>query len=104
MSTEENKVLVRRAFEEGTSQGNLGVFDEILAPNYVNHSPGEPGVEGFKQTLQMFRTAFPDLRVTAEDQIAEGDKVVTRAHSTGTHQRRADGYPPDGQAGKDCLH
>lgn len=97
MSTEQNKAIVRRAFEEGTSQGNLCIFDELLAPNYVNHSLPEPGGESLKQAIRLFRAGFPDLRVTIEDQIAEGDKVVTRGYSTGTHIAELQGIPPTGR-------
>src|SRR6266540_4169555 len=95
MSTEENKAVVRRVFEEGTSQGNFSVFDELLAPNYVNHSL--PAGMTLPQVNQLYRAAFPDLRVTIEDQLAEGDKVVTRGYSAGTHTGEFQGIPPSGK-------
>ena len=69
MSTEQNKALIHRLFEEGINKGNLGVVDEVIAPNYVNHDlpAPAPGAEGFKQIIAMFRTAFPNLHVTDED-------------------------------------
>jgi ketosteroid isomerase-like protein len=95
MSTEENKDVVRRSFEEGTSQGNMSIFDELLAPSYVNHSL--PAGVSLSQVIQLFRAAFPDLRVMIEDQLAEGDKVVTRGYSTGTHTGEFQGIPPTGK-------
>ena len=86
MSEEENKALVRRAFEEGWNAGNLDVFDETDAPEYVLHDPSVPedvrGVEAVKQFASMYLRAFPDLNFTLEEQLAEGDKVVTRWTST----------------------
>jgi predicted ester cyclase len=89
MSTEDNQALVRRYFEEVFSKGDFAAADEILAANHVNHFPGNPpglpaGAEGYKQLLAIYRTALPDLHATIEDQVAEGDKVVTRTTSTGT--------------------
>ncbi len=66
VSTEENKALVRRAFEEGWNNGNLDLFDETTAPDYVLHDPSVPeevrGVEGVKRFASMYLRAFPDLR------------------------------------------
>src|SRR4051794_37542855 len=71
MSTAENKTRVRRGFEEGINQKKLDVFDELLAPNYVNHNmpAPAPGPEGFKQVIGMFLTAFPDMHITIEDEF-----------------------------------
>jgi SnoaL-like polyketide cyclase len=63
MSTEENKTLIRRLFEEGLNQNKPGVFDELIAPNFVIYgAPGEmqPGPEGFRQGIETFRKSFPD--------------------------------------------
>ena len=89
MSTEENKAIMRRVWEEIFNKGDLSVADEIIAPNYVYHGPigmEFKGPEGFKQLITMFRTAFPDMRVTVEDMVAEGDKVVSRITGRGTHK------------------
>ena len=77
MSTEENKTIVRRWFEAGNT--DLDAARELLAPNFVSRIGGSPpiqGFEGWKQFATMFRSAFPDFRVTIDDLIAEGDKVV----------------------------
>jgi predicted ester cyclase len=88
MSAAENKALVRRVFEEGLNQNNARVIEEAIAATYVNHTFPSPtaGAEGFKQVIDMFRSAFPDMRVTVEDAIAEGDKVATRGYFVGTHR------------------
>lgn len=101
MTTEENKALVRRWFEEVVSQGNLALADELLGgPDYIIHFPGSPEPidrEGHKQLVTMFRTGFPDWREVVEDMIAEGDKVVTRVTGYGTHEGEFQGIPPTGK-------
>ena len=89
MGASENKVLVRRLFEQGMNERRADVFEECLAPDFVNHDlPGPtPGPEGFFQSFAMFEAAFPDLRVNVGEVLAaEDDKVVTRSSWTGTHQ------------------
>src|SRR5207248_5105204 len=75
MSTEENKALVRRCWEECFSNGNLAVIEELVAPTYSWHGPSQEvsGREGIKQLIALYRAAFPDFHMTFEDQIAEGD-------------------------------
>jgi predicted ester cyclase len=89
-STEANKALVRLIFDEGFNQGNLAVIDEAVDPTYVGHgrtaAADVHGPEGAKQVTTWVRDAFPDVHYTVEDQIAEGDKVVTRFTVRGTHQ------------------
>jgi steroid delta-isomerase-like uncharacterized protein len=100
MSAEENKAVVRRFFEEAWNKKNLAVIDELVGRDYQGHSlpPGlAPGVEGLKQLMGMYHTAFPDTRMTIEDQIAEGNSVVTRWTARGTHQGDLMGIPPTGK-------
>ena len=100
MSVEHNKALVRRLYEEAFNKGNLAVVDEILAPTYIRHglAPGAPpGPESTKQVFTMMRTAFPDLRITVEDMVGEGDKVVARMIVRGTHQGEYMGIAPTGK-------
>jgi steroid delta-isomerase-like uncharacterized protein len=95
-----NKAISARINEEVVTQGNLALADEILAAGYVDHdAPPElsPGVEGFKEQIILYRTAFPDLRIVTEDMIAEGDKVVTRWTAHGTHQGELRGLAPTGK-------
>jgi steroid delta-isomerase-like uncharacterized protein len=99
MSTEENKANDLRIIEEGWNQGNIAVFEEILAADYLVHDPSGPihGLEGFKQFYTTYRTAFPDIHFTIEDQIAEGDLVALRWTGTGTQQGPLMGIPPSGK-------
>jgi steroid delta-isomerase-like uncharacterized protein len=98
MSTEDNKAHVRRGFE-AVNQKNLAVFDELLTPDVVFHNASTTmeGLEAYKQFLSMYMTAFPDLHFTIEDMIAEGDTVVARFTTRGTHQGNLMGIPPTGK-------
>ena len=100
MSTEENKRIARRFIEESFGQGKFHLLDEILADDYLDHDapPGTPpGREGMKYIKAAYRSAFPDLQFTIEDQIAEGDKVTTRWTFRGTHTGELFGIPPTGK-------
>jgi steroid delta-isomerase-like uncharacterized protein len=98
---EENKELVRRSNEELWEEGNLGFLDEYVADDYVEHNTASPrpirGPEGYEENVRMVRSAFPDLEVTTEDLIAEGDKVVTRYTLRGTHEGSMMGIEPTGE-------
>lgn len=96
MSLEANKAVDRRYAEEVLDQGKLDVIDEICAADYTGHVPGMPPMdrEGDKQLIGMLRAAFPDLRCTMDDQIAEGDRVVHRLTCRGTHRGDFMGIPP----------
>jgi steroid delta-isomerase-like uncharacterized protein len=97
VSTEENKAIARRFFEDAFIQGN---FEGLLAPDYRDHSapPGTgSGPEGIRQLTEPYRSAFPDLRFTIDDQLAEGDKVVTRYTFIGTQTGPLMGIPPRGK-------
>ena len=102
MSEEANKALIRRMVEEILNRGNLEVADKIFTPDYVLHDRASPeevhGPEGFKGFVGVFHNALPDLHVTIEDQIAEGDnKMVTRYRVSGTHRGDLMGLPPSGK-------
>ncbi|MEA2938870.1 MAG: hypothetical protein QOC56_2374 [Alphaproteobacteria bacterium] len=99
MSIEENKALVRRFYEE-IDKGNLAAMDEIVADDYVDHNPPPlPGLasgrEGLKQAFRIFWAATPGYH-HIEDQIAEGDRVVTRLTSYGKHEGDLPGAPRTG--------
>lgn len=88
MSTEENKALVRRLIEEVWNQGHLAIFDDLYAPDFLFHDPGLPQVrtrEEDKRWITETLNIFPDLHITIEDLIAEGDQVVVRMTGRGTH-------------------
>jgi ketosteroid isomerase-like protein len=88
VSTADNKALVRRFYAE-IDKGNLAAMDELVAENYINHDPapfpGAPsGRAGLKHAFEQLWRATPGHHVI-EDQIAEGDKVVTRLRGVGKH-------------------
>ena len=98
-TAEQNKALVRRFYEE-IDKGNIGILDELLAEDYIDHNPPPfpnlpPGREGVKQSFRMFQQATPGYH-RIEDQIAEGDKVVTRLTSFGKHEGDLPGAPRTG--------
>jgi steroid delta-isomerase-like uncharacterized protein len=97
--SEQNKALARRAFEEIWNAGNLAVIDELVASDATFCDPNVPGGEftgpaGLKQFAQIYRGAFPDVRMTINGQIAEGDYVCTRWTATGTHKGELMGIAP----------
>ncbi len=100
MSSEQNKATVRRLIEESW-KGNFGVVDELVASNYTAHDPANPeplhGPEGVKESISGYRTAFPDARMTIEQQLAEGDLVATRWTGRGTHEGELLGIQPTGK-------
>jgi steroid delta-isomerase-like uncharacterized protein len=101
MSMEENRAIVDRYREEVFNEKNLAAIPKYVAPHYVRRDPGAPaevrGPDGVKQLAAMFFAAFPDIHFDAEDIIAEGDKVVQRLTSRGTHQGEFMGIPPTGK-------
>jgi len=101
MPEEKNKAILQRLVEEVLSaQGDLDVADELFAPDYVGHNPADPedvrGPEGAKERVSMHRNAFPDVRLSIEEQVTEGDRVVTRWIASGTHQGEMMGIAPTG--------
>ena len=98
--SEANKKLARRFIEEALNKGDFRVIDEAVSNDYVYREPtiGERrGRDGFKQLLTMYRTAFPDCAMTVEEQIAEGDRIVTRWTARGTHRGELFGIAPTGK-------
>jgi steroid delta-isomerase-like uncharacterized protein len=99
--SEENKALARRSWEVVT-EGSLDTLEDALAEVYANdfilHEASEDivGIEGLTQFVSMMRSALPDLRITLKDDMAEGDKVVTRWIGQGTHQGELMGIAPTG--------
>jgi predicted ester cyclase len=94
------KDVVRRFVEESQTAADERALAELLHPDIVDHSrpPGvAPGAEGVRQQFDGFRAAFPDFRATILDQVAEGDRVVTRKVFHGTHLGPFQGIPPTGR-------
>jgi steroid delta-isomerase-like uncharacterized protein len=99
MGTEENKALVRRFYEE-IDKGNIDAMDELVAEDYIDHSPPpfsglSSGREGLKQAFRLFWDATPGSH-HIEDQLAEGDRVITRLSAVGTHEGDLPGIPRTG--------
>jgi steroid delta-isomerase-like uncharacterized protein len=101
MSTEENKAIVRRINDEVWSEGHLDVIDELIADNFVATVVGAPeqirGPQGFREFVVTYRKAFPDLRISIDEQLAEGETVVTRWTATGTNEGELMGIPATGK-------
>lgn len=100
MATEENKALLRR-FIEIWNTGDLAMADEFVSAGLMDHSlpPGLPaGLAGFKLLVGGFRAAFPDLRITIDDLMAQGDKAAARVTFRGTQQGEFQGIPATGKS------
>jgi steroid delta-isomerase-like uncharacterized protein len=91
----------RRFFEKVFSQGDLDLVDELVAADYVGHPSGPEetvrGPQGVKEYIGRLREGVPDLALTIEDQIADGDKVATRWTARGTHDGELLGAGPTGR-------
>lgn len=100
MSSDQNKTIVRRLFEEPW-KGNLEVVDELTAADYIGHDPALPGPvrgpAGVKEFISTYLVAFPDARITVEDQLAEGDLVATHWSARGTHEGELMDLEPTGR-------
>jgi len=99
--SEENKAIVRRLMDEVWTKGNLSFVDQVFSGNYIHHDSSTPdfgpGPEGEKKRALLYRTAFPDLQFTIEDLIAEGDTVMLRWSSQGTHRAPLNVIAPTGK-------
>ena len=99
--SEENKAVARRIDAEVWNEGRLEVIDELIAGDYVSTVVGVPeqirGPQGFREFVVTYRTAFPDLHISIDEQVAEGDIVVTRWTGTGTHEGELMGIPATGK-------
>lgn len=95
------RTVIERYFEEVWNQGQLDVLDELLAPDYVNHSSSmpdaPPGPEGVKPIVAAMRRAFPDLHYTIDRMVVGDDAVAVRVTLTGTHVGDFFGIPPTGK-------
>jgi steroid delta-isomerase-like uncharacterized protein len=96
---EANKALIRLLYEEAFQRGNLDIIARFFSPDFVDHSTPDqpPGSAGVHDYFRAILAAFPDMRVTLEDIIAEGEKVVVRTTWRGTHLGTYDGVAPTGR-------
>ena len=99
--SEQNKALMRRAIEEVWNRENFAILKEIVASDFVIHASTPEaeihGAEGAKQFITMLHNAIPDIHFVIADQVAEGDRVVTRWVAHGTHLGDLMGMPPSGK-------
>jgi len=97
MSIKENKALVRHVVKLWNRR-DMDAFFELLAPEYVEHLPtGDVSLEQLKQYAHTFFAAFPDISITINDMVAEGDKVAVLVNWKATHQGEYMGIPPTGK-------
>ena len=98
--SEQNKALVMRFYEEVFNGRNVNAVDDICARDFVDHNamPGQgPGTQGLKEMFALYLTAFPDMKTTVEEMVAERDLVVTRFSVEATHKGELFGAPPTGK-------
>jgi steroid delta-isomerase-like uncharacterized protein len=105
VSTDENKAVVQRWFSDVVSRGDMKSLDAICAVCHPQFEmvrgvtePAPQGIDGLKGLINTLRTAFPDLNAMVDEQIAEGDKVVSRVTMSGTHQGEFMGMPATGKS------
>jgi len=91
----QNKKLIEQLFNEAMNGNNLALLDEVIAPGFINKGipDSKPGPDGFRESIQQFKTGYPDMRVNVEQIIAEGDFVATRGYWTGTNRGEFMGVP-----------
>ncbi|MFD5283678.1 ester cyclase [Streptomyces rubrogriseus] len=95
-----NKIKIRRILDEGFSQGNVDVLDELMTEDFVNHNaaPGmAPGRDGVKAVIKAERQGFPDLKVEVIRDFEDGEYVIQHVRLTGTHQGTVFGAEPTGR-------
>jgi predicted ester cyclase len=97
MSTDLNKALVRRLYDEFLNAGKLDLLDQLVSPDYVG-AGGQRGPAGFAEPIVALRAAFPDLHYTSDEIVAEGDRVAVRWTWRGTFTNTFRRYAPTGKA------
>ncbi len=101
MTTDQNKNLVLRFYDEMCNQRKLDIADELFASNHENHDPqtsSGPGPEGMKQLISTYQTAFPDAHWHVVETISADNDIITRWRGTGTHKMELNGIPPTGKS------
>ena len=99
MTSEQNKKIIQRLFNEGMNERKFEVFDEIITETFLNHGmpDAKPGSQGFRDIVGQIINAFPDMKVIQQEVIAEGDTVATRGYWTGTHKAEFMGISATGR-------
>lgn len=94
----DSKIIAHYFLADAFNTGQLGPADDYLAPNFRNHDPGTPplptGPVGFKQLISGYRAAFPDIHMTVDDLLVQGDKAVGRWTASGTNTGSLNDMPP----------
>ncbi len=99
---DENERLIRRWFQEVWNEGRVEAIDELFAPDVVTHGLGPDGgdmagPEGFKAFHAQFRAAFPNMELTVDDVISQGDRCATRFSGSAMHEGDSLGVPATGR-------
>lgn len=100
MSAEDNKARTRHFYEDVLNTHDFAALDDYVAKDFVDHNPPPgvaSGIEGVRQSFEMFTTAFPDLRFNIDRMYADGDAVISRITVTGTHEGEFMGIAPTGK-------
>lgn len=99
MREQSNRQVIRRVFEEALQDGNIDLVDSLFSAHFIDHStPYQPaGTQGVKEYFRQVRTGFPDIEISIEDLIAEGDKIAVRTIWRGTHLGEYEGHAPSGR-------
>jgi predicted ester cyclase len=100
MSVQDNKARTREFYEKVLNAHDFAALGDYVRDDFVDHNPPPgvgSGVEGVKQTFEMFTAAFPDLRFRIDEMYADGDKVISRLTCTGTHKGEFMGVAPTGK-------
>jgi predicted ester cyclase len=98
--SEQNKAVARRFYEEIFNKQNVNAIDELCVPDFIDHSamPGQsPGIKGMKESFAMYLKAFPDIRMTIDEMLAERDLVAVRFSGEATHKGELFGTPATGK-------
>jgi steroid delta-isomerase-like uncharacterized protein len=95
-TTSRNEAVIRRHYAEVVNAGRLELVADFVSPDYVG-SQGDTGVDGFRRVIEALRTGLPDIRVTIEDVVAQGDRVVARTSVVGTNTGPMRGVAPSGR-------
>ena len=89
--------LLDRLFKDGMNGGDDSVVDEVLAEDYTNHTFGASGRDAMKGVIGQFRSAFPDIEITIDERVIDGDRAAQRGHFTGTHEGEFAGMAATGK-------
>jgi steroid delta-isomerase-like uncharacterized protein len=89
--------VFRRLAEEVLNANNLDAIDDLVAPDYIDHTGGGNGPDGYRETIEFVRQMFPDLHMRIDDMVEQDDKVAARFTVTATHRGEFMGIPATGK-------